>query len=103
LIVMIAGAGGMLVGSLASTHVLGIHQDVPTTPAQTGTGPLYASKQAHEWLEKTITRDHWIDPDARNPRAEYVSVPGKGRGALNRGVAMAVNGNRASQNGRVQF
>jgi hypothetical protein len=99
---MFAGACGMLVGSLASTHVLGIHQDAPAAPAAPDARPMYASKQAHEWLERNITRDHWVDPDTLSLRVEYVSVPGKGR-APNRGVAMAVNGNRAPQNGRIQF
>lgn len=97
----------MIVGSLASTHVLGIHQDAPqdapTIPAALDTKPRYASKGAHEWLQKAITRDHWVGPDAQALRAEYVSVPGKVRSARNQGVAMAINGTRAPQNGRIQF
>ena len=46
LIVMFAGAGGIFVGSLASTQLLGINQDVPVAPQAQAAGPLYASKQA---------------------------------------------------------
>lgn len=103
LIVMFAGAGGMIVGSLASNHVLGINQDARAIPAARNIKPLYASKQAHEWLQKAITRDHWVDVDAQGLRMEYVSVPGKSRSALSPGVAMAANAKRAPQNGRIQF
>ena len=93
----------MFVGSLASTHVLGINQDAPASAPPRHVRPLYASKQAHEWLQKAITRDHWVDADAQGLRIEYVSVPGKGRSALSPGVAMAANAKRAPQNGRIQF
>jgi hypothetical protein len=104
LIIMFAGAGGMVVGSLASTKLLGLNQDAPGSPAVAGgTGPLFASRQAHEWLEKSITRSYWVSPDAQALRVEYVSLPGKGRDAMKRGVAMADNGNRAPQSARIQF
>ena len=101
---MFAGAGGIVVGSLASTNLLGINQDVPVTPAESrSTGPLFASKQAHEWLEKSLTSGRWVSPEAQALRAEYVSLPGKGRDSMKRGVAMANNGKRAPQSGRIQF
>jgi len=102
LIVMFAGAGGIFVGSLASARLLGINQDAPIAPQSATTGPLYASKQAHEWLEKSITRAHWINPAASNFRAEYVSQPGKGHTGTKASVAMA-NAARAPQRGRVQL
>lgn len=103
LIVMFAGAGGIVVGSLASTQLLGInHQDAPVAPQATVTGPLYASKQAHEWLEKSLTRAHWVNPAASAYRTEFVSVPGKGHNGLKPSVAMA-NAARAPQRGRVQL
>src|SRR5690242_21774633 len=98
---MFAGAGGIFVGSLASTRLLGINQDVPVAPRAATTGPLYASKQAHEWLEKSITRGHWVNPGAANFRAEYVSQPGKAYNGTKASVAMA-NAARAPQRGRVQ-
>ena len=79
LIMMFAGAGGIFVGSLASTRLLGINQDAPLQPRSQLTGPLYASKQAHEWLQKSITRGHWVNPAAAGPRSEFVSVPGHER------------------------
>jgi hypothetical protein len=104
LIVMFAGAGGMFVGSLASTHVLGINQDASAIPAARDSKPVYASKQTREWLDQTIMRGRWVHPDAPGLRVEYVSVlPGKGRSAMSPGVAMAANAKRAPQNGRIQF
>ena len=104
LIVMFAGAGGMVVGSLASTRLLALNHDASLSPVeQAGTGPYFASKRAHEWLEKSITRGHWVNPDAQADRIEFVSLPGKGRDAMKNGVAMADNGKRAPQNSRIQF
>ena len=102
LIVMCAGAGGIFVGSLASTQLLGINQDVPVAPQATVTGPLYASKQAHESLQKSITRGHWVNPATSGYRSEFVSVPGKERNGMKSSVAMA-NAARAPQRGRVQL
>lgn len=102
LIVMFAGAGGIFVGSLASARLLGINQDAPAAPQTPVSGPLYASKQAHEWLEKSLTRGHWVNPAASGYRAEFVSVPGKGRNGMKPSVAMA-NAARAPQRGRVQL
>jgi hypothetical protein len=102
LIVMFAGASGIFVGSLASTRLLGINQDAPVAPRSSFTGPLYASKQAHEWLEKSITRGHWVNPAASGYRSEFVSVPGKGRNGMKSSVALA-NAARAPQRGRVQL
>jgi hypothetical protein len=102
LIVMFAGAGGIFVGSLASTHLLGINQDVPVAPQSPVAGPLYASKQAHEYMEKSITRGHWVNPVASNVRGEFVSLPDKGRNGLKPSVAMA-NAARTPQRGRVQL
>lgn len=102
LIVMFAGAGGIFVGSLASTQLLGINQDAPSAPQSPVAGPLYASKQAHEWVEKSITRGHWVNPAAPASRAEFVSLPGKGRNGMKPSVAMA-NAARSSQRGRVQL
>jgi hypothetical protein len=104
LIMMFAGAGGIVVGSLASTQLLGINQDVPVSPAASGsTRPLFASKQAHEWLERSLTSGRWVSPEAQALRAEYVSLPGKARDSMKRGVAMADNGKRAPQSARIQF
>ena len=103
LIVMFAGAGGIFVGSLASTRLLGINQSAPVAPQSRPAGPFYASRQAHEWLEKSITRGHWVNPDATGYRPELVSVPGKGRSAMKSSVAMAANGGRTPQRGRVQL
>ena len=100
---MFAGAGGIFVGSLASTQLLGINQDAPVQPPSQVTGPLFASKQAHDWLQKSITRGHWVNPDAAGFRNEFVSVPGKGRSSMKAGVAMAANSERAPQRGRVQL
>jgi hypothetical protein len=104
---MFAGAGGMVVGSLASTRLLALDHDASLAPASpaaaVGAGPYFASKRAHEWLEKSITRGHWVSPDAQVGRVEFVSLPVKGRDAMKNGVAMADNGRRAPQNGRVQF
>jgi hypothetical protein len=100
---MFAGAGGIFVGSLASTRLLGINQDAPLQPRSQLTGPLYASKQAHEWLQKSITRGHWVNPAAAGPRSEFVSVPGHERNTMKPGVAMAANSERSSQRGRVQL
>ena len=102
LIVMFAGASGIFVGSLASTRLLGINQDAPVAPQAPFTGPLYASRKAHEWLEKSITRGHWVNPAASGYRSEFVSVPGKERNGLKPSVAMA-NAARAPQRGRVQL
>lgn len=102
LIVMFAGAGGIFVGSLASTQLLGINQDAPVAAPSRATGPLYASKQAHEWWEKSITRGHWVNPAATGFRSEFVSVPGRAQGAKS-SVAMAVNASRTPQRGRVQL
>ena len=94
----------MVVGSLASTKLLALNHDASLAPAEpASTGPYFASKRAHEWLEKSITRGHWVSPDAQVDRVEYVSLPVKGRDAMKNGVAMANNGKRAPQNGRVQF
>jgi hypothetical protein len=103
LIVMFAGAGGIVVGSLASTKLLGINQEASSAPVAVSAGPLFASKRAHEWLEKSITRGYWLSPEAQALRAEYVSLPGKGRDAAKQGVAMADNGQRAPQTGRTQL
>ena len=103
LIMMFAGAGGIFVGSLASTRLLGINQDAPVQPQSQVTGPLFASKQAHDWLQKSITRGHWANPASAGFRHEFVSVPGKGRNAMKSGVAMAANSDRAPQRGRVQL
>jgi hypothetical protein len=102
LIVMFAGASGIFVGSVASTRLLGINQDSPVAPRTPVTGPLYASKQAHEWLQKSITRGHWVNPVASGYRSEYVLVPGKERSGMKSSVAMA-NAARAPQRGRVQL
>ena len=102
LIVMFAGAGGIFVGSLASTRLLGINHEAPVAPRAPATGPLYASKQAHEWLEKSLTRGHWVNPATSGYRAEFVSVPGKGRSGMKSSVAIA-NTARAPQRGRVQL
>jgi hypothetical protein len=102
LIVMFAGASGIFVGSLASTRLLGINQDAPVAPHAQVTGPLYASKQAHEWLQKSITRGHWVNPAATGYRSEFVSVPGKGHSGMKPSVAMA-NAARTPQRGRVQL
>ena len=102
LIVMFAGAGGIFVGSLASTQLLGINQDVPVAPQAQAAGPLYASKQAHEYVEKSITRGHWVNPVASNIRGEFVSLPGKGHSGMKPSVAMA-NAARTPQRGRVQL
>lgn len=103
LIVMFAGAGGIFVGSLASTRLLGINQATPVEPEAQFAGPLYASRQAHDWLEKSITRGHWINPAAAGSRAEFVSVQGKERNAMKPGVAMAANAGRTPQRGRIQL
>ncbi len=107
LIVMFAGAGGIVVGSLASSKLLALNHDASLTPAApaapASTGPYFASKRAHEWLQKSITRGYWVSPDAQADRVEFVSLPAKGRDAMKSGVAMADNGKRAPQNGRVQF
>ena len=103
LIVMIAGASGIFVGSVASTRLLGINQPARLEPQPRATGPLYASQQAHEWLEKSLTRGHWINPAATGFRSEFVSIPGKGRHATKSSVAMAANADRAPQRGRVQL
>lgn len=103
LIVMFAGAGGIYVGSLASTQLLGINQAAPIEPQSRLVGPLFASKQAHEWLEKSITRGYWVNPAAPAFRPEFVSLPGKGRDAMKPGVAMAANASRTPQRGRVQL
>lgn len=101
---MFAGAGGIVVGSLASTKLLGINQDVPVSPAVSGSNrPLFASKQAHDWLERSIMSGQWVSPEAQALRVEYVSLPGKGRDAMKRGVAIADNGKRAPQSARIQF
>jgi hypothetical protein len=110
LIVMFAGAGGMVVGSLASSRLLGLNHDAslalaaPATPAApASTGPYFASKRAHEWLQKSITRGYWVSPDAQADQVEFVALPGgKGRDAM-KDVAMADNGKHAPQNARVQF
>ena len=104
LIVMFAGAGGIFVGSLASTQLLGINQPAaPIEPESRLAGPLFASRQAHDWLEKSITRGHWVNPAAPAFRAEFVSVQGKGRHSSKSSVAMAVNASRTPQRGRVQL
>lgn len=102
LIMMFAGAGGIFAGSLASTQLLGINQDAPVAPPSQAAGPLYASKQAHEWLQKSITRGHWVSPDAPAFRAEFVSSTGKAHNPMKPSVAMA-NAARAPQRGRVQL
>lgn len=102
LIVMFAGASGIVLGSFATTRLLGINQAVPAAPQVRATGPLYASKQAHEWVEKAITRGHWMNPAATGFRSEFVSVPGKGHGSMKSSVAMAASG-RTPQRGRVQL
>jgi hypothetical protein len=102
LIVMLAGASGIFVGSLASTRLLGINHAAPVAPRSAVTGPLYASKQAHEWVQKSITRGHWVNPAVSAYRSEFVSVPGKERNGMKSSVAMA-NAARAPQRGRVQL
>jgi hypothetical protein len=99
---MFAGASGIFVGSLASTRLLGINQDAPVAPQSQVSGPLYASKQAHDWLQKSITRGHWVNPAASGYRSEFVSVPGKGHSGMKPSVAMA-NAARTPQRGRVQL
>ena len=103
LIVMMAGASGIFVGSVASTQLLGINQPARLESQSRAMGPLYASKQAHEWLQKSITRGHWVNPAVTGFRPEFVSVPGKGRHATKSSVAMAVNADRAPQRGRDQL
>ncbi len=94
----------MVVGSLASSRLLALNHDASLTPAAVAsTGPYFASKRAHEWLQKSITRGYWVSPDAQVDRVEFVSLPGKTRNAMKNGVAMADNGKRAPQNARVQF
>jgi hypothetical protein len=101
---MFAGAGGIFVGSLASTRLLGINQPAaPLEPESRLVGPLFASKQAHEWLEKSLTRGYWVNPAAPAFRAEYVSLQDKGRHSNKSSVAMAVNASRTPQRGRVQL
>lgn len=102
LIVMFAGAGGIFVGSLASTQLLGINQDAPIEQPMPIQGPLYASKQAHEWVEKSITRGHWVSPAATGFRADFVSLPGKSHSGMKPSVAMA-NAARTTPRGRVQL
>ena len=103
LIIMFAGAGGIFVGSLASTRLLGINQDAPIEPQSRLQGPLFASKQAHEWVEKSIMRGHWVNPAVPAFRAEFVSLPGKGRHDMKSSVAMAVNAGRTPQRARIQL
>ena len=94
----------MVVGSLASTTLLGLSHDASLSPAVSGSrGPLFASKQAHEWLEQSITRAHWVSPDAQVERVDYVSLPAERSDAMQRGVAMADTGKRTAQNSRAQF
>jgi hypothetical protein len=103
LIVMFAGAGGIFVGSLASTRLLGINQDAPIAPPSRAAGPLFASKQAHEWLEKSITRGYWVNPAVPGFRNDYVSLRGKERNSMKPSVAMATSGGRTPPRGRVQL
>ena len=103
LIVMFAGAGGIFVGSLASTRLLGINQPVPVEPESRVAGPLFASRQAHEWLEKSITRGYWTHPAVAGMRAEFVTLRGTERNAMKPGVAMAANAARTPPRGRIQL
>jgi hypothetical protein len=103
LIVMFAGASGIFVGSLASTRLLGINQAAPLEPEAHYSGPLFASKQAHEWLQKTITRGYWVNPAMDASRVDFVSLQGKERNAMKPSVAMAANAGRAPQRSRVQL
>ena len=103
LIVMFAGAGGIFVGSLASTQLLGINQDAPLEAPSRAAGPLFASKQAHEWLEKSITRGYWVSPAVPGFRSDFVSLRGKERNSMKPSVAMANSSGRTPQRGRVQL
>jgi len=103
LIVMFAGAGGIFVGSLASTQLLGINQDAPIEPQSRAAGPLFASQQAHEWLEKSITRGYWVNPAVPGFRSDFVSLRGKERNSMKPSVAMAAGAGRTPQRGRVQL
>jgi len=104
LIMMFAGASGIVLGSFATTQLLGINDAAPVESPVRATGPLYASKQAHEWVEKSITRGHWVNPAATGFRSEFVSLPGKAHGSMKSSVAMAAsNGGRTPQRGRVQL
>ena len=100
LALFLAGCGG---SDAPQTAAAPPPQAAPVAPQSRPAGPLYASRQAHEWLEKSITRGHWVNPDATGYRPELVSVPGKGRGAMKSSVAMAANGGRTPQRGRVQL
>src|SRR6185436_12725430 len=75
---------------LAGEHpIAGNQPGCSVAPQAQAAGPLYASKQAHEYVEKSITRGHWVNPVASNVRGEFVSLPGKGHSGMKPSVAMA--------------
>jgi hypothetical protein len=82
--------------------LLGINQDAPIAPQAATTGPLYASKQAHEWLEK-VDHPRSLDQSGRLELPRRVRLAaGKGHTGTKASVAMA-NAARAPQRGRVQL
>jgi hypothetical protein len=112
LIVMFAGAGGIVVGSLATSRIVGAAADSPvalvaTPPPAISPAPRTAridAKQAHDWLQSTVTRGRWMTYADPAFHTEYVLRPGKGYDALKPGVAMAsTRGRRAASEGRAQL
>jgi len=93
LIVMFAGAGGIFVGSLATSRIVASAQHAPALVASHAPDTTRVdAKQARNWLQSTVTRGRWMtyaaDPAFHN---EYVLRPGKGFDAMKPGVAMASN------------
>jgi hypothetical protein len=97
LIVMFAGAGGIVVGSLATARIVGAAQDAPVLAASPAPAtPRVAARQARDWLQSTVTRGRWMTFADPAFHTENVLRPGKGYDAMKPGVAMAANrGHRA--------
>jgi hypothetical protein len=96
LIVMFAGAGGIVVGSLLTSRIVGTAAQSPALVAAATSGTLEVdAKQAQDWLQSTVTRGRWMTYSDPAFHTEYVLRPGNGyEAAMKPDVAMASNRGR---------
>ncbi|HET9862573.1 MAG TPA: hypothetical protein VFP37_03960 [Steroidobacteraceae bacterium] len=87
---MFAGAGGIVVGSFATTRILGSVQERPAIATAQSAVHIDA-KQARDWLQSTLARGRWMSHADPAFQTAYVLRPGQGYDAMKPGVAVASN------------
>jgi hypothetical protein len=99
---MFAGAGGIVVGSFATSRILDSVQPAPAVVASRAAATARIdAKQARDWLQSTVARNRWMSHADPVFQTEYVLRPGHGLDSLKPGVAVASNrARRAPADGR---